>query len=38
MAFAAAAVMFLAALAITATAINTKKQHHTEGTPTVHMG
>ncbi|MGW3651806.1 MFS transporter [Streptomyces sp. NPDC000878] len=37
-AFAAASVMFLAALVITATAINAKKQQHVEGAAPVHMG
>ncbi|MFD4600861.1 MFS transporter [Streptomyces sp. NPDC058464] len=37
MAFAATAVMFLAALAVTTTAIDMKKQQHAEGTTVVHM-
>ncbi|MEV6424887.1 DHA2 family efflux MFS transporter permease subunit [Streptomyces sp. NPDC051662] len=38
MAFTAAGVMFLAALVVTTTAINAKKQQHAEGAPAVHMG
>ncbi|WP_105973709.1 MFS transporter [Streptomyces geranii] len=37
-AFAAASVMFLAALVITGTALNAKKQQHVEGAAPVHMG
>lgn len=38
MAFAAAAIMFLAALAVTALAINARKQQHAEGIAAVHLG
>lgn len=38
MAFAAAAIMFLAALAVTMTTINARRQRHSEGTAAVHLG
>ncbi|KPI22551.1 MFS transporter [Streptomyces sp. NPDC054950] len=37
-AFAITAVLFLAALAVTAAAINAKRQQHVEGAPAVHLG
>ncbi|MGW2050464.1 MFS transporter [Streptomyces sp. NPDC001858] len=37
-AFAATAVMFIAALAVTAIAVDAKKQQHVEGAPAVHLG
>ncbi|MEU6904252.1 MFS transporter [Streptomyces coeruleorubidus] len=38
MAFTAAGVMFLAALTVTTTAVNAKRQQHSEDAPTIHMG
>lgn len=38
MAFTAAGAMFLAALAVTTTAVNARKQQHSQNPPTIHLG